>query len=118
MSVCIQPECRYSWEPDIEREVCLDCQEVHGFGDLCSTSCRDEHYDKCERREREMDIDEARNRVEQIRSEKCDDELAHGHEDALWHDVLKAIAAGNEDARELAKAALCTQEIVFARWCA
>jgi len=43
VSTCIQPECRYSWEPDIEREVCLDCREVDGFGDLCSTSCRDEH---------------------------------------------------------------------------
>lgn len=47
-----------------------------------------------------------------------DDELAHSMEDALWEDVLRAIADGAPNAAELAKAALATKELDFARWCA
>ena len=47
-----------------------------------------------------------------------DAEAAHGLEDTLHQDVLKAIAEGRTpDARALAKAALKSQDISFGRFC-
>jgi hypothetical protein len=46
------------------------------------------------------------------------DEAAHGEEDRLHRDVLAAIAAGAPDAPLLAAAALRTETLGFARWCA
>jgi hypothetical protein len=57
--------------------------------------------------------------VERIRENALDDEAAHGMEDALWADVLEAIASGAaEEPAALARAALATLDIEFARWCA
>lgn len=53
-----------------------------------------------------------------IRTARHDDEVAHGMEDALREAVLIAIAAGVPDAPALARAALKTADIDFARWCA
>jgi hypothetical protein len=65
-----------------------------------------------------MRIEEARERVEEIRREAArDDERAHGLEDALHKDVLKAIAEGARNGRQLAAEALTTSEIKFGRWC-
>ena len=47
-----------------------------------------------------------------------DPEAAHAAEDALWADVLAAIAGGHSNASLLAKEALKTSAIEFARWCA
>lgn len=47
-----------------------------------------------------------------------DDEAAHIREDALRRDVLSAIADGAPNAAELAREALATSKIKFARWCA
>jgi len=57
-------------------------------------------------------------RVERIRAMAGDDEAAHGAEDSLRRDVLLAIAGGARNARALARTALETEEIEFARWCA
>jgi len=57
--------------------------------------------------------------VEHIRKIAGDDEAAHSEEDGLWHDVLLAIAENRvDDPKVIAKAALQTQHIKFARWCA
>ena len=49
-----------------------------------------------------------------------DNEQQHVEEDALWHDVLLAIAEGEGmeaiELRALAKAALTTKELSFCRW--
>lgn len=48
-----------------------------------------------------------------------DDEKAHGMEDDLHQDVLRAIGNGTaEDPAGMARAALRTTEFAFARWCA
>ena len=60
-----------------------------------------------------------RERVKWIDSVRGDDEAAHSAEDALYAEVLRAIADGTaEDAQACAKEALKTQHIGFARWCA
>jgi hypothetical protein len=63
-------------------------------------------------------VAEVKARVAEIRALAGDDESAHSSEDALWAEVLQAIADGAPNAKELAKAALKTSEIDFARWCA
>lgn len=66
-----------------------------------------------------MTVDEVRARVEQIRQVLRDDEEAHMGEDALWRDVLDAIASGDHpegQAPFLAREALATTSLDFARW--
>lgn len=46
-----------------------------------------------------------------------DDEKAHGMEDDLLRDVLKAIAKGSKKSRELAQEALKSLQIEFPRHC-
>ena len=65
-----------------------------------------------------MTPEEAQERVESIRSIRGDDEAAHSAEDRFRADVLEAIANGSPHAVELARIALTTGEIDFARWCA
>lgn len=69
-----------------------------------------------------MTVEEVIARVEEIRKIRGDDEMAHVYEDRLFSDVLHFIA---EDSRrdgfrteyvDLAREALKTQEIHFARW--
>jgi hypothetical protein len=57
-------------------------------------------------------------RVQEIRANSDDPEMAHGQEDDLHQDALHAIAEGNyeETAADLARAALQTLEIKFSRW--
>ena len=45
-----------------------------------------------------------------------DDEDAHKQEDALYHVVLRAVAAGHPDSVALALAALETKKLSFGRW--
>lgn len=47
-----------------------------------------------------------------------DNEGAHSNETALMVEVLRAIAAGAPNARELAGEAIKACEIDYARWCA
>lgn len=64
-----------------------------------------------------MRLDSVVDRVERIRASVGDDERAHSMEDALYTDLLRAIAAGLcEDPAACAKAALTTQTFGFARW--
>lgn len=63
-----------------------------------------------------MRIEEARLRIEEIRREAGDDERAHALEDALYKDVLKAIAQGARNGRQLAAEVLTTDQIKFGRW--
>jgi hypothetical protein len=46
-----------------------------------------------------------------------DDEAAHGQEDSFREAVLQAVADGADNSIDLAKLALRTSEIEFARWC-
>lgn len=57
-------------------------------------------------------------RLAAIHAVADDDEAAHGMADDLHHEVLAAIAAGAPDAGVLAAAALRTETLGFARWCA
>jgi hypothetical protein len=57
-------------------------------------------------------------RLAAIHAVRDDDEDAHGKTDDLHRDVLAAIAAGAPDAPLLAAAALRTETLDFARWCA
>lgn len=64
-----------------------------------------------------MNVEEIQKRVEALRG--YDSEIAHGEEDQLHQDVLKAIAGGEyskETMVEMAKAALKTLEVEFDRW--
>jgi len=67
-------------------------------------------------REDDVNVEDVRVRVERVRAMTGDDEAAHIEEDRLWADVLRAIAAGAADPRVLARTALETEEIDFARW--
>ncbi len=64
-------------------------------------------------------VSDARKRLKSIReSADYDDEAAHSEEDKLREQVLEAIVEGSPDPVALAKVALKTREIDFARWCA
>lgn len=65
-----------------------------------------------------MTIDEARRRLDDIRACMGDPEAAHTLEDYLRRCVLQAIADGSPDAVELARIALESESLCFARWCA
>jgi hypothetical protein len=67
-----------------------------------------------------MTMQEARERLERVRSMADDDEVAHIEEDDFRRYVLREIAGNSIDplARVLASTALQTEEIKFARWCA
>jgi hypothetical protein len=57
-------------------------------------------------------------RLAEIHAVRDDDEDAHGRTDDLHRDVLAAIAMGAPDPALLAAAALRTETLDFARWCA
>jgi len=63
-----------------------------------------------------MTVDDVRERVENIRQAAFDDEVAHGMEDELYAEVLKAIANGADSPEKLAAEALKTEKIEFSRW--
>lgn len=68
-----------------------------------------------------MTPDDVRKCLDAIRSaavNDSDDETAHSLEDDMRRAVLQAIADGYPDATELAKLALTSDDISFARWCA
>lgn len=66
-----------------------------------------------------MTINDVKQRVECIRSQADTDwERAHGLEDALFLDVLIAIARGSKNAKQLAKTSLESKKLDFARRCA
>lgn len=69
-------------------------------------------------KENTVDLEEIRTRVARIEANRDDDETAHSQEDDLYTDVLRAIADGAPNASELAREALRTVDIDFARWCA
>lgn len=64
---------------------------------------------------RELDV---RGELKAIEAARGDDERAHVLEDELYHRVLGWTAEGVADARKLARLALESQQIDFARWCA
>ena len=63
------------------------------------------------------EIDEIKQRVEEIRVMARDPLEAHILEDQLMRDVLELIAVGAPDAAKLAMEALRSGEIEFARHC-
>lgn len=65
-----------------------------------------------------MTEEEANEWVERIRAMASDDEGAHATEDEFREAVLKAIANGADNAKQIAEIALKTNEIDFERWCA
>lgn len=68
-----------------------------------------------------MTVKEVRARVEAIEQSKHDPEVAHGLEDNLYRTVLHVIGhkrLGIKEQRAIAREALKTQEIDFARWAA
>jgi hypothetical protein len=66
-----------------------------------------------------MNAEMVRQRVEKIRAMAGDDEAAHGEEDNLREDLLRAIANGEcVNPQDCAQIALTTNDIDFARWCA
>ena len=65
-----------------------------------------------------MTIEEVRQAVQAVKDKSDDAEVAHGAEDALHQNVLDEIANGNPNAVELAREALKTIDLNFARWCA
>ena len=57
--------------------------------------------------------------VKQIKERQGDYEAAHAMEDMLYLEALKAIASGNcDDPQAIAKEAIKTQRLGFARYCA
>jgi hypothetical protein len=67
-----------------------------------------------------MTVEEIRARVEKVRAlalDERDNEDAHGEEDDLYRDVLRAIAAGQcEDPAACAAEAVKTAEFDYDRW--
>lgn len=81
--------------------VCPECRQAWGyepFGEQMSK------------------VEWVRDEVESIREEAMDDEGAHYAEDKLRESVLRMIADGSPDARQLAREALLTTDIEFCRW--
>jgi hypothetical protein len=63
-----------------------------------------------------MSIDDIKQKVQTIRGHAEDPGKAHSLEDCLHLEVLMAIAAGCDNAAELAAEALKTDDIEFSRW--
>ena len=63
-----------------------------------------------------MTPQDIRNRTAAINNIRHDDEAAHIKEDDLHQDVLQAIADGAADPAALAREALKTKDLDFARW--
>lgn len=67
----------------------------------------------------DLTIEDVEAEVARIQEMRFDDEAAHSAEDRLWENVLRTIASGyGAKPSALARAALKTTEIDFARWCA
>lgn len=72
---------------------------------------------------KELTMKEVRRRIEDIRASAGDPEGAHGMQDELYLDVLKAVAASGwvaqrDRAVRLAQAVLVVEDIEFPRWMA
>lgn len=66
-----------------------------------------------------MDVEDVNRRLADIEREKDDFERAHGMQDDLFRDVLRAIAEGNTATPQaLASAALSVDSIDFGRYTA
>ena len=63
-----------------------------------------------------MNLQDVKNNVLKIYEMKGDAESAHIEEDNLHQEVLRQVANGNPEAKEMAKEALKTLEIDFCRW--
>ena len=63
-----------------------------------------------------MNLEDVRERLREIEAIRDDDETAHRWQDALYEDVLEALAAGGDPL--LAAEALKVRDINFERWCA
>lgn len=63
-----------------------------------------------------MKVEYIRRKLKEIKNLQGDPEYQHGAEDGLMHDVLKAIANGAKNSKELAKEVLKSKEIEFPRW--
>lgn len=66
--------------------------------------------------ENKLTLEEIKIRIQEIKDISYDNEKAHGYEDQLREDILKAISEGAENAQEMAKLALSTNDIKFSRW--
>jgi hypothetical protein len=62
-----------------------------------------------------LSVEDVTARVEEIENISGDSEVAHSREGDLWRDVLRAIAEGAPDAAALAREALKTEDLSFAR---
>lgn len=58
------------------------------------------------------------NSIKELEAMRGDGEAAHSFEDKLYIAVLEDIAAGVDDAQDLATAVLKARDIKFERWCA
>lgn len=65
-----------------------------------------------------ISVGEVNARVAQLAEDADDFEAAHAEEDGIWKAALLAIAQGAGNPRELARAALRSEEIEFQRVCA
>ena len=63
-----------------------------------------------------MTVNEVQERVEKIASLKDDPEDAHCEMDGLYLDVLMAIAEGQNNAQELAQAAIAVEKLDLTLW--
>lgn len=68
--------------------------------------------------ERVMTLVDAEKAVDRIKALAGDPEAAHGAEDDLRRAVLRAVADGHPQARQLAEISLMTDAISFPRGCA
>lgn len=65
-----------------------------------------------------MTLAEVKDTVRNINDSKGDFEMAHDMEDDLYENVLKEVVVNNPEARAMAREALKTKHIDFARYCA
>lgn len=65
-----------------------------------------------------MNLKEVKKTVNDIKESVVDFEVAHELEDDLYEAVLKEVVSGNPESKEMAREALKTKQIDFARYCA
>jgi len=64
-----------------------------------------------------MTINDVKEKVEEIRTRRYDDEVAHNLEDKLYREVLQEIAKGTANPNGLASAVLESRKLNFNRRC-
>lgn len=63
-----------------------------------------------------MIAEDAKKRIDEIRSRRSDDASAHPMEDELYHDFIREVSLRKDELGKIARIILKSEKIKFKRW--